>query len=146
MKNHKKILYVIIAIIVAILIISLTIFFLNNKKIVQDEIIAISDYQYFVLYNSSENVGVIDRDGNIVIEPKYSDIYIPNPLKPVFICFDGEESSVINLEREKIFQEYTEVSALITSESSLLELEKSVLSASTGSTALLLNDFFLKTS
>ena len=127
MKNHKKILYVIIAIIVAILIISLTIFFLNNKKIVQDEIIAISDYQYFVLYNSSENVGVIDRDGNIVIEPKYSDIYIPNPLKPVFICFDGEESSVINLEGEKIFQEYTEVSALITSESSLLELEKSVL-------------------
>lgn len=127
LKNSKTILFIAIAIIILIGILILAIFLLNNKEFAEDENIAISDYKYFVLYNSSEQVGIIDRTGNIVIEPQYSDIYIPNPLEPVFVCFDGEESFIINEKGEKIFQEYNEVSALITSESSLLELEKSVL-------------------
>lgn len=127
MKNPKKILYIVIAIMILIFISVLIIFIFKNKEFAEDKDIAISDYKYFVLYNNDEQVGVIDRGGNIVIEPKYTDIYIPNPLEPVFVCFEEEKSFIINEKGEKIFQDYNEVSALITSESSLLDLEKNVL-------------------
>ena len=61
MKNPKKILYIIIAIMILIFISVLIIFIFKNKEFAEDKDIAISDYKYFVLYNNDDPVGVIDR-------------------------------------------------------------------------------------
>lgn len=126
MSKSRKLIYIVVAIIVLI-IIAIVGFFVIHQKIFQDTNISIADYKYFVLYSENDKVGVIDRDGNTILDSTYTDVYIPNPLKDVFICFDGESSSVVNSKGEKIFEDYKDVSALITSESSLLDLEKNVL-------------------
>ena len=126
MSKSRKLIYIVVAIIVLI-IIAIVGFFVIHQKIFQDTNISIADYKYFVLYSENDKVGVIDRDGNTILDSTYTDVYIPNPLKDVFICFDGDSSSVVNSKGEKIFEDYKDISALITSESSLLDLEKNVL-------------------
>ena len=126
MSKSRKLIYIIVAITILI-IIAIVGFFVIHQKIFQDTNISIADYKYFVLYSENDKVGVIDRDGNTILDSTYTDVYIPNPLKDVFICFDGDSSSVVNSKGEKILEDYKDVSALITSESSLLDLEKNVL-------------------
>ena len=82
---------------------------------------------YFIEYSSSGNVGVIKRNGEEVVEAKYSDIYIPNPEKDVFICVNSEDLyTIVNSKGEEILKEYMNVSALKTTEG-ILEFEKEVL-------------------
>ena len=126
MSKSRKLIYLVVAITILI-IIAIIGFFIINKKIFQDTKISIADYKYFVLYSKNDKVGVIDRNGNTILDSTYTDVYIPNPLKDVFICFDGDSSSIVNSKGEKIFENYKDISALVTSESSLLDLEKNVL-------------------
>ena len=123
-KNKKIVILVVIAIII---LLTFGFLIIGNKKYSQEANISISDYKYFVLYNNEDKVGVIDREGNEIISPKYTDIYIPNPLKDVFICFNGEERHIVNSNDEEIFTDYQDVSGLVTSEDSLLVLENNVL-------------------
>ena len=123
-KNKKIVILVVIAIII---LLTFGFLIIRNKKYSQEANISISDYKYFVLYNNEDKVGVIDREGNEIISPKYTDIYIPNPLKDVFICFNGEERHIVNSNDEEIFTDYQDVSGLVTSEDSLLVLENNVL-------------------
>jgi len=69
--------------------------------------------------------GVIDNKGKEIISPKYEEIYIPDPTKDVFICFD-DDYIILNGKAEKIFKNYEDVSALVISEATL-ETEKDVL-------------------
>ena len=123
-KNKKIVILVVIAIII---LLTFGFLIIRNKKYSQAANISISDYKYFVLYNNEDKVGVIDREGKEIIPPKYTDIYIPNPLKDVFICFNGEERHIVNSNDEEIFTDYQDVSGLVTSEDSLLVLENNVL-------------------
>lgn len=123
-KNKKIVILVVIAIII---LLTFGFLIIRNKKYSQEANISISDYKYFVLYNNEDKVGVIDREGKEIIPPKYTDIYIPNPLKDVFICFNGEERHIVNSNDEEIFTDYQDVSGLVTSEDSLLVLENNVL-------------------
>ena len=123
-RNKKIVIYVVITIIILLVV---GFFILKNKKYSEDVNISTSDYKYFVLYSNADKVGIIDREGNEIISPKYTDIYIPNPLKDVFICFNGEERHIVNSKDEEIFTNYPDVSGLITSEDSLLILERNVL-------------------
>lgn len=123
-KNKKIVILVVIAIII---LLTFGFLMIRNKKYSQAANISISDYKYFVLYNNEDKVGVIDREGKEIIPPKYTDIYIPNPLKDVFICFNGEERHIVNSNDEEIFTDYQDVSGLVTSEDSLLVLENNVL-------------------
>jgi hypothetical protein len=123
--KNKKILVVIVIAIILFGIVCFAIF--HHKKLEQENSVSITKYEYFVLYYGDKKVGVIDKNGNTVIDPIYTDIYIPNPQKDVFICFNSDSSSkVINSNGDEIF-EGMDVTALVTSESSLLELEKQVL-------------------
>ena len=122
----KKIIIVLIVILI-VLAIFLSVVFMRNKDFSNNEQIPISKYKYFALYSKNEKVGVIDREGNTVLETKYTDIYIPNPTKDVFICFEGDKSYVVNSKGEKLFGEWQEVSALVTSDSVFLNLENNVL-------------------
>ena len=82
-------------------------------------------YEYFLL-SSGENVGVIDKQGNIVIEAKYSQIDIPNPSKPVFICYADDKTTVLGEKGEPIFTD-REVQVVKISREEDEQIEKLVL-------------------
>lgn len=70
----------------------------------------VSIYEY-VKYMKDGNYGIIDRDGNIVVEAKYKDIQIPNPSKDLFICYEenNEKSIVLNSKNETLFERYDNI-------------------------------------
>ncbi len=96
----------------------------ENRKY---EIETISEYKYFVVKENNK-YGVIDAQGNKVIEPKYENVKIPNPEKAVFICYEGETTKAINEKGEEIFTEYENIEPLrLKNILSDLMYEKSVL-------------------
>ena len=134
-KKDKKIRkgIIILPIIVIITIITSFVFW----KIYTDksyEIEEIIQFSYFKLYEN-EKYGVIDVNGNIIIEPKYDMITIPNPSKAVFIAqfnYDSQkgeyQTEVLNNKNERILTEYEEVLPLMFKDASAeVPYEKSVL-------------------
>ena len=73
---------IILIIVITVFIVIIGAYFAINK--VQNkynyEIEKISQYDYF-LYKENELYGVIDREANVIIDAKYSNIVIPNPRK-----------------------------------------------------------------
>lgn len=116
----------IVAIIVLVFVIGIIFTIINNSsKPVQT--IKEDPYEYFILYSSDKTAGVVNKKGEQVIKSEYSQIYIPNQAKDVFICFkDDENYSVLNSSGKDIFTEYNSVSAIPIS-TSTLEMEKNVL-------------------
>lgn len=125
--NSKIILPIIIFIIIAFVVV----FFISsensNKNNISLELEKDIPYEYFVMYSKDNKAGIISKNGNILIEPEYTEIYIPNQSKDVFFCFKDEEAIVLNKKGEIIFKEFEEVSFLETSEATELILEKEVL-------------------
>lgn len=117
----------IVAIIVVIFVIGIVATLINNSlKPVQT--IKQDPNEYFTLYSLDSTVGVVNRKGDQIIESKYTQIYIPNQSKDVFICFsDDENYSVLNSKGKDIFTEYSSVYPIVISDSTL-EMEKNVLS------------------
>ena len=117
----------IILIIIAIIIVG-GIFIKNKSKKIQYIISNVEIYKY-VKYKDGDNLGVIDRDGNIIIEAGYKKIDIPNPEKDLFICYkDDETTEVLNSKKDKLFSQYDKVEPIkIKNIASTLCFEKSVL-------------------
>lgn len=87
----------------------------------------IKEYNYFVLRQDNQ-YGVIDKKGNTIISTEYSEVKIPNPEKPVFVCYQGEEIKVLNERKEEILAEYNKAQPIrLKNISSDLMYEKSVL-------------------
>ena len=117
-KKIKKSIIVLPIIVIAIIILAGLIFF----RIYTDksyEIEEVTQFSYFKLYEN-EKYGVIDAKGNILVEPKYDMLTIPNPSKAVFIGYfnynseKGEyQTEVINDKNEKILTEYEQVLPLM---------------------------------
>lgn len=80
----------------------------ENKKY---EIETISEYKYFVL-KENDKYGVIDAKGNKIIEAKYENVKIPNPQKDVFICYENNNTKVINEKGEEKYTEYENIEPL----------------------------------
>lgn len=80
----------------------------ENRKY---EIETISEYKYFVVKENNQ-YGVIDAQGNKIIETKYENVKIPNPEKAVFICYEGEDTKAINEKGEEIFTGYDNIEPL----------------------------------
>lgn len=116
--------------IAVVIIIVLAVFFIRNKintPRFNYEITNIEKYNY-VKYLKDEKFGIIDREGNTIIEAKYSNIIIPNLEKSVFICYNDEKSVVLNSKNETIFDEYSEVEPIkLKNIASILCYEKSTL-------------------
>ena len=124
----KQNLKFVIIVLIVILIIVVAIIGLIGKKY-YDEINVYRDieYNYFGMYSIDDKVGVVDRNGNVVVEPEYADIYIPNPEEDVFFCYLADNTYIIlNENGEELFTEYDSVTVLQTSESNL-DFEKYVL-------------------
>lgn len=133
-KENKKIKIIIPIITLFILITIFIIFFLIKQNNKNYEIEEITQFSYFKLYEN-EKYGVIDTSGNILVEPKYDMLIIPNPSKAVFIGYFNYDSQkgeykteVINDKNEKILTKYEQVQPLIFKDSSSdVPYEKSVL-------------------
>lgn len=75
------------------------------------EIETISEYKYFVVREENK-YGVMDAKGNKIVETKYEDVKIPNPEKEVFICYENEETKVLNENNEEMFTQYENIEPL----------------------------------
>lgn len=113
-KKSIKILILVAAIIILGVIAS--VIFINIQNSNTDYTIEkVTSFNYFKIY-INEKYGVIDSNGNIIIEPKYGNIDIPNPSKPLFVVStvynansDDNETQVINEKNEKILTQYEKV-------------------------------------
>lgn len=131
----KKTIFISIGIICIILATTITIIAVKNKKPNLDyELEVVSEINYMVFMDNSK-YGVINKNGDILVESKYDEIQIPNPSKPLFICkydYDTEKNQykikVLNDKSEQILYQYVIVEA-IELESGISEIpyEKSVL-------------------
>ena len=96
---------------------------------------SITEFSYFKVYEN-EKYGVIDTKGNILVEPKYDMLIIPNPSKAIFVGYfnyDSEkgeyQTEVINEKNEKILTNYNQILPLMFKDAIVeVPYEKSILS------------------
>lgn len=134
MRNKKR--YVIVFVIF-IIVIGLILYFSKNKYANNGDInvqhVEIKSRDYFLSFD--EKYGVIDKNGNEIIDTKYDVVQIPNPQKDVFICMSNYNpqsgvytTKVFNKEKEEILWNYSKVEAIKREESmDGIPYEKSVL-------------------
>lgn len=126
MKNKK----VIIIVAIIAVIIGISTYYIVKRNIQKNreyEIEQISNYKYFVA-RENDKYGVINTQGNEIIQFKYEDVKIPNPEKDVFICYEGEKTVILNENGEQIFTQYNNIQPLrLKNISSDLMYEKTIL-------------------
>ena len=118
--NKKKIIIVIcVILLIAIIATFLTIYFIKRSKYVFD-IVEVSNIEYNAV-NIDDRYGVINGNGEIVIEPNYDVIQIPDPSKPLFVCMSNYntetkeyETKVLNDKKEQVITGYQTVQAIPT--------------------------------
>ncbi len=126
MKRTFIIRNIIIAIIAIALIAGIAFYFFN-KTDNDYEIAKIENYNYFVL-KQDEKSGVIDRSGNIVINPEYDDIKIPNPEKAIFACYSNSDVKMLDANKQELYTQYEKVEPIrLKNIASDLMYEKTVL-------------------
>lgn len=111
--NYQKV----FAVIIAIAVIIMFIFIVRNVLKEREEIN--KEYEYFALY-SANKWGVINQDGEMVIQPSYQEmIVVPDKTKDVFICIynineeTGEyKTKALNRKNEEIFKQYEQIETL----------------------------------
>ena len=87
----------------------------------------INEFQYYI-YRENEKFGVIDRNAQIIVKANYTNVIIPNPEKDIFVCYNGENSEILNNKAEKIFTEYEQVNEIkLKNVASTLTYEKNIL-------------------
>lgn len=124
---------IVIIVIVLLIIIAIAGWFIYRqiKKTGREyeiEKINVQDYAYFILRQEGK-YGVINNSGDVVINPTFTNIIIPNPQKAVFICYDeNNNTKVLNQNNEQIFSEYTQLQPIrLKNISSDLMYEKNLL-------------------
>ncbi len=113
--NKKKVLAVIVLFIVIIMCIIMLVGILNEGESLGN----VSNINYFAAYQDNK-WGVIDSNGDIVINPSYAEmIIIPNSEEDVFLCTydvnydDGTYSTqALNSENRQIFTDYEQIEAI----------------------------------
>lgn len=115
----KKVSVIIVCIII-IISLAISIYIPNKEKISSEK------------EDTSKNYLTIEIDGkfgvkdgeDIIIEPQYDKIIIPNEHRDVFMCESKEETKFVNSNNEKIFQDYDNVELIEYSDS---KYEKNIL-------------------
>ena len=127
-KKKNIIVFIIVLAIILAGVIGVSIYLNNLKYKYELSVIQDSDIQYYKLEKDGL-YGVIDKEGNVEIEPKYASIDIPNPTKAVFIkSDDGKNYSAIDDKGNQLFTDYDSVEAIsINSITSNIPYEKTVL-------------------
>lgn len=105
----KKSVIIVISIVIIVISLAISIYIPNRKKI--EEKIEDNSISYHLL-KREEKYGIINGNGDIIIEPQYEEIIIPNQHKAVFICKNDEEKKVVNAKNETIFNKYSNIEAI----------------------------------
>lgn len=120
---------------IIILVVTIIILFVLGVILIQNvkkgnreyKIEKVNQYNYFVL-REENRYGVIDTSGNKIVEPQYENVIIPNPEKPVFICYEGDTTKVLNEKSKEILTQYEGIEPLrLKNISSDLMYEKNIL-------------------
>ena len=134
-KEKRRIRIIPILLILVIVAVIVTVCILINKPNYDYDIEVVTDIKYAKLLQNGKS-GVLDGNGNILIEPSYDFIDIPNPSKPVFICNseynttkkEYNNTKVLNDKGEEILKSFEKISALrFTGTVSDIPYEKSTL-------------------
>lgn len=112
-KNEKMKIEIMAGIILLIIITICGIYFYVDNQNKKYEVEKITSFLYYPIYQE-EKMGVIDTKGNVLIEPIYDNIKIPNPQRAVFICQDSEKTIIKNDKNETLFSDFEEVSQIDT--------------------------------
>lgn len=114
----KKKVIVVLSIIILIIGIISIIKYNKNKSKFSYTIEQISEVNYFLLMQNNK-YGVINKNGDIVVDPIYDVVEIPNASKPVFICKGNYDQNsgeyniqVFNDKEEPILYQYYTVEAI----------------------------------
>ncbi len=119
MNKKKVIIFIVLILIIVAVAVSLTIYFSDRAKYIFD-VEYVSNIEYNIIEKDGK-YGVIDGNGNIVVDPNYNVIQIPNPSKPLFICMSNYntetkeyETKVLNEKREQVITGYSNIQAIPT--------------------------------
>ena len=131
MKRKIKNAIIIIIVLAIIVMISFIIYNTIKKSYDVEEVI---EEKYFLLL-SDNNIGVIDSKGNIIITPQYFEVHIPNPSKPIFVCYyDYTEATgayrtkIVNEKGTELFTKYNKIETIRLNEiETSMPYEKNVL-------------------
>ena len=104
--TKKTSMIIVISILVIIISLVISIYMPNKNKITEDL------NENYSLLKEEEKYGVVNSKEEIVIEPQYDEIIIPNPKRAVFICKNDEERKILNEKNEEIFKKYQNVEAI----------------------------------
>ena len=114
----KKKVIVVLSIIILIIGIISIIKYNKNKSKFNYTIEQISEVNYFLLMQNNK-YGVVNKNGDIVVDPIYDVVEIPNASKPVFICKGNYDQNsgeyniqVFNDKKEPILYQYYAVEAI----------------------------------
>ena len=114
----KKKAIVVLSILILIIGIISIIKYNKNKSKFNYTIEQISEVNYFLLMQNNK-YGVINKNGDIVVDPIYDVVEIPNASKPVFICKGNYDQNsgeyniqVFNDKKEPILYQYYTVEAI----------------------------------
>lgn len=127
-KRKSYLISIFVIIIVAVLAIVIVKFASKNGKVKVDSINP-ADIKYFVLEENNK-YGVINADGNVIIDAKYSALQIPDPRRDVFITYESEDSNgkAINSNSKNLLENFQDVEAIEISQlSSYVPYEKNIL-------------------
>lgn len=118
---------IIMLLIIALIIGGVYMYFEKRNKNYELEIV--ESYNYYPVFKN-EKYGIIDLQGNILVEPEYEKVIIPNPSKDVFVCAkDDGSKTILNKNGETLFKDFEEVSEIKFSGTvSDMPYEKTVLS------------------
>ena len=125
--------YVVVLVIVVLILISIFII-LKGKKNYAFQIESISDIEFFTIKEKNK-YGVINKNGEVVVDTIYDEVDIPNPSKAIFVCkfnYNTEKQEynvrVLNDKAESILYEYFFLDTVkLDWSSSEIPFEKSVL-------------------
>lgn len=113
-KKYRIQILTVVIILLLIPIIQITIEKINKNYKIE----VVSKEKYFVLL-SNNMAGIIDEKGNVIVEPQYYDIRIPNPSKDIFVCYynyDKEtgkcRTKVINGQSTELFTRYNNIDVI----------------------------------
>ncbi len=129
-SKFKKCIVLIVILSIILIIANIVYNYLRTRY----EIEEVFEEKYVVLIQE-ENVGVADKEGNVIIEPLYFNIQIPNPSKAIFVCiYDYNEETeeyrtkVINEYGTELFTKYNMLEAIeLVGVETNMPYEKSVL-------------------
>lgn len=107
--SKKTSIIVVISILIIIISLIISIYMPNKEKIEQEKE---DNSESYYLLKRNEKFGVINKEGEIIVEPNEESIIIPNQNRAVFICKNGEDEKVINGKNEEIFKQYNNVEAI----------------------------------